>query len=207
MVDRTIGIAIGVPQPWGAELDKERAATGDPAAALIPAHVTLLGPTLLRSSATLDDDMDQVLLAAAAAQGPFDIQLRGTGTFRPVTQVVFVALASGIAECERLAARIRTGPMSRELAHPYHPHVTVAHDVTGSAMDAVFERLSDYQARFTVAHFTRYEHTGEGRWEPVRDFPLTGPSAESGDYEPISRAEIRPKPARNSSAVGGSGAP
>jgi 2'-5' RNA ligase len=207
MVERTIGIAIGVPQPWGAELDAQRAATGDPAAALIPAHVTLLGPTLLQSSSTLDDDMDQVLTAAAAAQGPFEIHLRGTGTFRPITQVVFVALASGIAECERLAARIRTGPLARDLAHPYHPHVTVAHDVDAPAMDAVFERLSGYQARFTVRHFTRYEHTGEGRWEPVRDFPLTGSPAEPDGYEPVSREEIRPKPARNSSAVGGSGAP
>jgi 2'-5' RNA ligase len=203
---RTIGIAIGLPQPWGAELDAYRAATGDPAAALIPAHVTLLGPTNVPASATLDEDIDLVLAAAAATQGPFEIQLRGTGTFRPVTQVVFVALAAGIAECEQLAEQIRTGPLARELAHPYHPHVTVAHDVSPEAMDDVFERLRDYQARFTVNRFTRYEHTGEGRWEPVRDFPLTGPPSGSG-YEPDSRDEIRPNPARNSSAVGGSGAP
>lgn len=171
-MERTIGIAIGIPQPWGAELDAARASTGDPQAALIPAHVTLLGPTVLPVSAELDRRIDRLLRKVAAASAPFAIQLRGTGTFRPVSQVVFVALAAGIAECERLAAAIRTGPLRRELVHPYHPHVTVGHDVPGPALDGVFEQMADYSARFTVDHFTRYEHTGDGSWEPLRDYPL-----------------------------------
>lgn len=172
MVERTIGVAIGVPQPWGAELDGHRAATGDPAAALIPAHVTLLGPTVLPMSASLDEQIDELLTAAAAAHPPFWIHLRGTGTFRPINQVVFIAVAAGIAECERLATSVRSGPLHRELAHPYHPHVTVAHDVPESALDEVYGRLADYEARFEVGHFTRYEHTGDGRWQPVRSYPL-----------------------------------
>ncbi|WP_212833896.1 2'-5' RNA ligase family protein [Catellatospora sp. TT07R-123] len=171
-VERTIGIAVGIPQPWGAELDAARASTGDPQAALIPAHVTLLGPTVLPASAELDRKIDRLLRKVAAANEPFAVQLRGTGTFRPVNQVVFVALAAGIAECERLADSIRTGPLRRELAHPYHPHVTVGHDVPGAALDDVFERMADYSARFVVDHFTRYEHTGTGRWEPIRDYRL-----------------------------------
>src|SRR5512142_1514068 len=41
----TVGVAIGIPEPWGSQLDRSRAATGDPLAPFVPAHVTLLGPT------------------------------------------------------------------------------------------------------------------------------------------------------------------
>jgi 2'-5' RNA ligase len=166
--ERTIGVAIGIPQPWGAELDAHRAATGDPAAALIPAHITLLGPTLTNGKA-----IDRHLREVANAHAPFIIHLRGTGTFRPISRVVFVAIAAGISECELLATAVRTGPLARELSHPYHPHVTVAHDISEPAMDEVFERLADYEARFEVDHFTRYEHSGDGRWRPIRHYRLS----------------------------------
>jgi 2'-5' RNA ligase len=179
-MERTIGIAIGIPPPWGPELDAHRAATGDPAGALTPAHVTLLGPTALPRSAELDLRIDTLLSDVAARHSPFTIHLRGTGTFRPITQVVFVALAAGISECEGLADAIRTGPLSRELTHPYHPHVTVAHDVPEQALDDVFERLAAYSARFEVDRFTRYEHNGDGRWEPVREYRLTAAPTEAG---------------------------
>ncbi|WP_246002095.1 2'-5' RNA ligase family protein [Allorhizocola rhizosphaerae] len=162
-------MAIGIPQPWGAQLDAHRAATGDPAAALIPSHITLLGPTLIGP-----EDIDEHLEKVARTQPPFSIHLRGTGTFRPVSRVVFVAVAAGISECERLAEAVRSGPLERELAHPYHPHVTVAHDIAEEAMDAVYERLAGYDARFDVDHFTRYEHGEDGHWRPIRHFPLSG---------------------------------
>jgi 2'-5' RNA ligase len=166
---RTIGVAVGIPQPWGAELDAHRAAAGDPAAPLIPAHITLLGPT-----PTAREDIDEHLQAVARAHVPFSIHLRGTGTFRPISRVVFVVVAAGISECERLAEAVRSGPLERELAHPYHPHVTVAHDISEQAMDEVYERLAGYEACFDVDHFTRYEHGEDGRWRPIQHYALTG---------------------------------
>ena len=71
----------------------------------------------------------------AEEEQPFDIELRGTGTFRPVSPVVFVQLARGIGGCERLEQRVRPGPLTRDLPFPYHPHVTVAHDVADEALD------------------------------------------------------------------------
>lgn len=173
-MQRTVGVAIGIPQPWGAELDAHRAWTGDPAAPMIPAHVTLLGPTILPTSPRLDHEIDRHLSAIGRRCAPFAMHLHGTGTFRPISPVVFVALAAGIAECERLATSLNAGPLARELAYPYHPHVTVAHAVPDPAMDEVFDKLAGYTAVFTVAHFTRYEHSGDGRWKPIRDYPLAG---------------------------------
>jgi 2'-5' RNA ligase len=153
-VVRTIGVAVGIPEPWGSQLDGHRAASGDPMAAFIPAHLTLLGPTEVDESADVLAKIEQHLAEVAASHRPFPVHLRGTGTFRPTTQVVFVAVAAGIAECELLAADIRSGQLARELRFPYHPHITVAHDVPDDALDAVFGSLASFEARFPIDGFT-----------------------------------------------------
>ena len=168
-----IGVAIDVPEPWGSELTRRRAAAGDPHAAYTPAHVTLLGPTEVATD--LLPAVEKHLEAVASAQGPFMIHLRGTGTFRPITEVVFVTLAKGISECELLAGAIAAAEgVQRDARFPYHPHVTVAQDVPSEALDAVFDDLAGFSARFEVASFTLFSHGGEGPWRPRRDFPLGG---------------------------------
>jgi 2'-5' RNA ligase len=165
-----VGVAIGIPEPLGGRLDRHRAAAGDPMAEFIPSHVTLLGPTDVAAASM--PDIEKHLATVAARRPAFPVQLRGTGTFRPVTEVVFVAVAAGISELEQLADAVRSGPLERELHFPYHPHVTVAHDISTDALDRIFERLAGFSARFEVDHFTLYVHGSDGRWRPVRDFPL-----------------------------------
>jgi 2'-5' RNA ligase len=172
-VVRRIGVAVGIPEPWGSQLDGHRAAAGDPMAELVPAHLTLLGPTEIDDSTEAWGAAQAHLAGVAAGHSPFHVQLRGTGTFRPVTQVVFVTVAAGAGECESLAADIRSGPLERDLEYPYHPHVTVAHDVPTEALDEVAQLLSSFEARFPVDGFTLYEHRPDGRWRPQRRFPLT----------------------------------
>ncbi|GIF10923.1 2'-5' RNA ligase family protein [Actinoplanes teichomyceticus] len=168
-----IGVAIDIPEPWGAMLTRRRADAGDPQAAWTPAHVTLLGPTEVDTDAL--PAVEKHLEAVASAQPPFTIHLRGTGTFRPVTEVVFVSLAVGISECEMLAEAItRSEDIRRDSRFPYHPHVTVAQDVAPEALDAVFDDLAGFSARFPVSSFTLFSHGGEGPWRPRRDFPLGG---------------------------------
>ncbi|MGK5738262.1 2'-5' RNA ligase family protein [Micromonospora sp. URMC 103] len=166
-----IGVAVDIPEPWGGQLTRRRAEAGDPQAADIPAHVTLLGPTEI-PVVTLPA-VERHLAAVAAAHLPFTLHLRGTGTFRPVTQVVFVAVAAGISECELLAAAIRAAPeLRREARFPYHPHVTVAQDVAPEALDKAYEDLADFSAMFEVEAFTLFSHSGQARWQPRRDFRL-----------------------------------
>ncbi|MBT8225602.1 MAG: 2'-5' RNA ligase family protein [Dactylosporangium sp.] len=151
-----------------------RAAAGDPEAAHLPAHLTLLGPTDVDS--TEIPVIDRHLLAVAERHEPFWLLLRGTGTFRPVTQVVFVAVAKGISNCERLHRAVLTAPVTlRSQRFPYHPHVTVAHDVAPDQLDAVFADLAGFQAEFEVTGFTLFEHTPEGHWREQRVYKLGGP--------------------------------
>jgi 2'-5' RNA ligase len=169
---RTIGVTVGIPEPWGSRLDTFRLRIGDAAARGVPAHLTLLGPTLVPVAAA--PAIEEHLAAVATRFPPFPLHLRGAGTFRPVTPVVFVAVAAGISECEALADAIRTGPLDRELSYPYHPHVTVAHDVAPEILDAAYDGMADFAARFSVTGFTLYEHTEDGQWRPERDFALSG---------------------------------
>jgi 2'-5' RNA ligase len=170
-VGTTIGIAIDIPEPWGGELTRRRVAAGDRAAEHIPAHLTLLGPTELANGQLVD--VESHLTAVAADHEPFPLHLRGTGTFRPLTEVVFVAVVAGISECERLAAAVRRlAAVQRPQKYPYHPHVTVAQDVAPKALDEVFEDLADFEAKFQVSGFTLFDHGPDGRWRPHREYHL-----------------------------------
>jgi 2'-5' RNA ligase len=165
-----IGVAIAIPEPWGQELRDYRKRFGDPFAESIPPHVTLLPPTTVDDSVV--DDAEQHLTRVAAGQGAFDIHVRGTGSFRPVSPVVFLTLAGGISDCERLERGVRSGPLERELQFPYHPHVTVAHDLPADALTKAFDELVSYEARFRVTAFHLYEHGADGLWRPRQEFAL-----------------------------------
>ena len=69
---------------------------------------------------------------------------------------------------------MRRGPLESDLAFPYHPHVTVAHDVAEDLLDRAFDELSDFEAQFDADHFLLYVHDTETGWRPTREFPLTG---------------------------------
>jgi 2'-5' RNA ligase len=169
---RTIGVAIGLPEPYATELTKWREALGDPLARAIPPHVTLVPPTEVE-----DAELAAIrahLADVAAGQWPFEIQLRGTGSFRPVSPVVFVAVVAGISGCERLESAVRTGPLGRPRRFNYHPHVTVAHDVPDDVLDRAFVELADYQAGFDVSSFGLFERDSSGIWRTEREFVLAG---------------------------------
>ncbi|MDX6285586.1 MAG: hypothetical protein QOG53_1071 [Frankiales bacterium] len=165
-----IGVAIPIPEPWGQELRDCRKRFGDPLAESIPPHVTLLPPTTVDDSVV--DEALHHLVRSSAMQPAFDIHLRGTGSFLPVSPVVFLTLAGGISDCERLERAVRSGPLERELQFPYHPHVTVAHDLPEDALTRAFEELAHYEARFRVTAFDLYEHGVDGVWRPRQEFAL-----------------------------------
>jgi 2'-5' RNA ligase len=166
----TIGVAIAIPEPWASELQDYRTSVGDTTAAQIPTHITLIPPAEV-STAALDVVTDHLADAATSVE-PFDIHLRGTGTFRPVSPVVFVTLAEGISACELLADAVRQGPLAVELEFPYHPHVTVAHHLDDPTLDRAFDELADFECRFAVDAFKLYVHDAESGWQPTREYGL-----------------------------------
>lgn len=170
MSELVLGVAIGLPDRVAGELAAWRARVGGAQAYKVPPHVTLLPPTHVAESALTD--VLQHLNDVAAVATAFEMHLHGTGTFRPISQVVFVAVASGISYCELMEAELRSGPLERDIAFPYHPHVTVAHDVPAHMLDEAYDGLAGYDARFMVDAFTAFEQDGDGCWRPSEHFPL-----------------------------------
>ena len=167
-----IGVAITVPEPFGSVLAAARARFGDPAAEQIQPHVTLLMPTVIGAHDV--DRVDAHLAAAGSRSAPFVLQLRGSATFRPVSPVVFVEVVRGISGCEQLEREVRSGPLAQDLRFPYHPHVTVAHELCDEALDTAFDALATFGATFVVDRFHRYLHGDDGAWRPAREHLLTG---------------------------------
>ena len=166
----TIGVAIAIPEPWASDLQDYRTSIGDATAAQIPTHITLL-PPLQVEDAEIPVVADH-LAAAAARVDPFTIHLRGTGTFRPISPVVFVTVVEGISSCELLADAVRRGPLSVDLSFPYHPRVTIAHHVDDHTLDRAFGELTGFECSFDADSFSLYEHDASDGWAPTRKFGL-----------------------------------
>jgi 2'-5' RNA ligase len=168
----TIGISIAVPEPWGSALQDFRVTNGDAEGALIPTHITLIPPIEIAQEAMAG--VEAHLSQVAATSASYRVHLRGSGTFRPVSPVVFVNLVEGISRTEQLAHNCRQGPLALGLRYPYHPHVTVAHHLSDERLDRAFEDLSAFDCAFSAADFHLYVHDPERGWKATRDFILAG---------------------------------
>jgi len=172
----TIGVAIAVPEPWGGQLQDYRTDLGDKTAAGIPTHITLIPPYDVAAEQL--PAVERHLAEASTMNTAFKVHLRGTGTFRPVSPVVFVTVVEGISGCEQLAGSVRRGPLACDLTFPYHPHVTVAHHLDDAAMDRAFGDLADFECDFEADRFSLYVHDADNGWAATRDYLLTA-SADS----------------------------
>jgi 2'-5' RNA ligase len=168
----TIGVSLAVPEPWGSRLQAFRVANGDAQGATIPSHITLVPPVEVPGGYL--DDVDQHLTSVAAGHPSYRVHLRGSGTFRPVSPVVFVNLVEGIPQTEQLAKECRRGPLMLDLDFPFHPHVTVAHLDDHVLLDRAFDELSGFDCSYLVDAFHLYVHDPDRGWKPTREYALTG---------------------------------
>lgn len=182
-----IGVAIALPSHYAAQVRAVREAAGDPMADVVPPHITLLPPTAVDVD-SLDEVMRHLRNVAAGTQ-PFDVRLDQVGTFRPVSPVVYLSLRSGAQECDRLQMRVRDrrGPLARSLSFPFHPHVTLAHEVAEDGLDTAARKGEDLTMDFTVTELHLYRHrsrpaghgggrcsASEGGWDVVAAFAFGG---------------------------------
>ena len=154
----SIGVILGFPTEIAEELQRWRASFGDPMAGVIPAHITLVTTTVTQDWEATYNHVRNV----ASRQEPFNVTISGTGSFRPVSPVVFLNVEGGFGDCVSLHQQLQAGPLERELPFAYHPHVTVAHDVAPESLDEAESALKDYRATFPVASMGLYEHDDNG---------------------------------------------
>jgi 2'-5' RNA ligase len=157
----SVGVILGFPPDIAAELQRWRASFGDPMAGVIPAHITLVTTTPTMDWEATRSHVREV----ARRQEPFTVTISGTGSFRPVSPVVFLNVEEGFEHCVNLHEQLQTGPLERDLPFAYHPHVTIAHDVAPESLDEAETVLKDYRVTFPVVSMGLYEHDINGIWQ------------------------------------------
>lgn len=180
----SVGVILGFPPEIAAELQRWRASFGDPLASVVPAHITLV-------TTTPTDDWEATrehVRAVARRQRPFTITIAGTGTFRPVSPVVFINVEEGFGECIELHRQLQQGPLERNLPFAYHPHVTIAHDVAPESLDEAEAVLRDYRATVPVVSMGLYEHGADGIWQLREELDFGTENDDDGGFR-AERAE------------------
>ena len=97
---------VAIPEPWATELQDYRTSLGDETAGDPDAHHAGAADRGRRADL---EAVEEHLAWWPRRPAPFRIHLRGTGTFRPVSPVVFVTVVEGISQCEQLADAVRRG--------------------------------------------------------------------------------------------------
>lgn len=169
--DLLYGVALPVPEPHGSFLQDQRAAVGDPQAAHVPTHITLLPPGRVPQQG-LDALTEQIAAVFEEARA-FEIELNGTDTFRPISPVTFVVVQRGGEQTAQLANDVRAAAQAPEPDFEFHPHVTIAQHLDDAALDAAQERLADFSCTFTAERVGLYLFDDTAGWTPYRTFALS----------------------------------
>lgn len=171
------GVVIPLPEPMGQELQDWRSSFGDAQAGTVPAHITLMIAERGEDWAELASHVREV----ADRWEPFHVEIRGTGTFRPVTPVVYLRIEGGHDQCVQLHCDLSEHHLESASPFDFHPHVTLAHGTTEEGLDRAQHVLRTYHASFLVDHIDLYEGDEHGAWH-VRDrIPFGGAGTDDRD--------------------------
>jgi 2'-5' RNA ligase len=176
MTKLRLGVALLLPSPVAEEVDGLRRALGDRSLGRVPPHVTLVPPVNVRQE-HLPRALAVLRAAAGATRSPLTITLDAPTAFLPANPVLYLPVGGGVEAVEELRRRVWEAPLTRDLAWPFVPHVTLADDAPGERIGAAVAALASYRA--TVA-FGRVHLLVERRpgphWRPLADVAF-GPPA------------------------------
>jgi len=135
-------LVIYVPDPLGRFLDDLRRA-------LVPtcnphAHVSVLPPRPIAGDWRIAGE--QVELTNATFE-PFDIVLTGIEIF-PLTNVVYLELGQGAQQMYDLHAAMNSGALQFNEPFEYHPHITLAQEISAEDVKDIREKARAIWAAF-----------------------------------------------------------
>jgi 2'-5' RNA ligase len=175
---RRLAAALLLPQPWAAEIDGLRRASGDLQLTRVAPHVTLVPPINVRQ-ADLPAVLGLVRAAAACVPAGLDLGIGPTATFLPDSPVLYLRVTGAAVDDGRLArirAVLQAGPLGRPDRWPFVPHVTLAQDQPDERLTAGATALADYVIEVAVDRLHLMEEVtvpeGGRRWVPIADARL-----------------------------------
>jgi 2'-5' RNA ligase len=161
-----------IPDPLAEFIDKLR---GE----LVPgcelrAHVTILPPRPLKRPA---EDAGAEIRAVLAQAAPFEVRLREVEVFT-LSSVVYLALSGGAQELRDLHDRLNVSAAPFAEPYPYHPHITLAQQISADQVPDVFEharyRWAEFRHRraFPVDKATFVQAINLWCWVDLEESPL-----------------------------------
>ncbi|WP_022867624.1 2'-5' RNA ligase family protein [Schaalia vaccimaxillae] len=165
-----LGVVIAIPEPWVTQLTDLRLNLGDLQGSMVPAHITLVPPIAVPTEERTE--VIRHLRSIAQQYSPFRMTLKGTDSFRPISQVAFLNVDEGADMCHSLAEDLRSGPLDFELRFPFHPHVTLAQDVDEPALDLALDLASNFEASWMVPGFRLDRVDENGMYSSMAIFDL-----------------------------------
>lgn len=161
-----------LPAPLGSFIDQLREE-------LVPgcclrAHVTLLPPRPLSGPAEEAGRQIRDILSRFA---PIQVRLDHIHIFT-ISSVVYLELAQGFEQLQELHAALNTGILEFQEPFPYHPHVTLAQQITPEQVPDVFEharyRWAQYphEQSFLVDRATFVQAIHLYKWVDLAEYPL-----------------------------------
>jgi len=161
-----------IPGPLGAFLDELRRE-------LVPgfnpcAHVSILPPRPLAVDWRIAADQARAEMEGWA---PFSIELTSISIF-PVTDVIYLQLGVGADELRRMHGAMNTGPLAFSEPFAYHPHVTLAQEISHGEVDSVCQiaqrRWREYGGprSFRAEKAVFVQNTLEGCWIDLASYSM-----------------------------------
>jgi 2'-5' RNA ligase len=143
------------------------------------AHVTILPPRPV--TAEIKETIDR-LAEEGRLFPPFEVRLGSIEIF-PDSDVVYISLARGERELHALHENLNAGQLEYDGPFPYHPHITIAQDITpeqvGPLAQIARDRWAEYSGsrNFWVERLTFVQNVAPGTWVDVAQIPLAVPVA------------------------------
>jgi 2'-5' RNA ligase len=154
-----------LPEPLGSFLDSLRCE-------LVPrcqakSHVTVLPPRPLATG--LPESAWRDLNDSLDGFPPFRVELSSIEVFKG-TNVIYLSVGAGFRELEQMHAALNQGPLQFAEPYLYHPHVTLAQELSPEQVESSVAlarrrwREFPYSHSFTVERLTFVQNTVENRW-------------------------------------------
>lgn len=145
-----LGVYVNLPQPWSAFISNKRMEIGDSLAENCAPHITLLPPTPVAKSQlnTFLKDLKHI----ADTSKSFWVGLDSSSNFLPVSTVSFIKVSYGYDECKVLHDKIYGCVENASPRFPFHPHVTLAHNISVEKIRDIQSDFSDFKAAFICSN-------------------------------------------------------
>ncbi|WP_040227837.1 2'-5' RNA ligase family protein [Bhargavaea cecembensis] len=145
----------------------------DPHYALIPPHMTILGPFEIENK-SMKEASDE-LLKVAAKHKPFELNVTKVSTFAPVTNAIYYKVEpnEGILA---LREALDLDFIKEDSKHQYVPHITIAQKMSSGEHDDIIGqiKMAGMEHTETIDRVHLLYQLENGMWSAYETFTLSG---------------------------------